>query len=244
MDGFDLVARIKNLPRMQATTILMLTSGSMPGDAARCRELGGIAYLTKPVRQSELLRTVLRVLNAYRSNTTVRAAALQVGQSIVAMSSALKGPLTGPVAPGPTPLHSTGLRILLAEDNRVNQTLATRLLAKHGHTVVIAGDGREALAALDRESFDLVLMDVQMPEMDGFEATAAIRFREQDTGAHIPIVAMTARAMSGDREKCITTGMDDYVSKPINPSELSAAIVRVMADQLTRKVPDSTGPIR
>jgi CheY-like chemotaxis protein len=99
-------------------------------------------------------------------------------------------------------------------------------------TFVIAGDGRQALAALDRESFDLVLMDVQMPEMDGFEATAAIRAREKDTGAHIPVVAMTARAMSGDREKCITTGMDDYVSKPINLAELSAAIGRAMDSRL------------
>ena len=239
MDGFDLVAHIKNLPRMQATTILMLTSGSMPGDAVRCRELGVDAYLTKPVRQSELLRTILGALNAHSSNRTDQIAAPQVGQSIIAMSSALHdtpsngGPPVRSTEPQldkkPTSPPSTGLHILLAEDNRVNQTLAMRLLAKRGHTVVIAGDGREALAALDRESFDLVLMDVQMPEMDGFEATAAIRAREKDTGAHIPIVAMTARAMSGDRERCITAGMDDYVSKPINLEELSAAIGRAMS---------------
>ena len=242
MDGFDLVARIKNLPRMKATTILMLTSGSMPGDAVRCRELGVDAYLTKPVRQSELLRTMLGALKAHSSNSTAEIVVPQVGESIIAMSGALNGNISERVRSvrstkpqlhkKPTLPPSTGLHILLAEDNRVNQTLATRLLEKHGHTVVIAGDGRETLAALDRESFDLVLMDVQMPEMDGFEATAAIRAREKDTGAHIPIVAMTARAMSGDREKCITTGMDDYVSKPISLAELSAAIGRAMDSRL------------
>jgi two-component system, sensor histidine kinase and response regulator len=122
----------------------------------------------------------------------------------------------------------TGLRILLAEDNRVNQTLAARFLAKHKHTVVIAGDGREAIAALEREPFDLVLMDVQMPEMDGFEATAVIRERERVTGSHLPIVAMTARAMSGDREKCFAAGMDDYLSKPVSMADLAAAIGRVI----------------
>ena len=193
------------------------------------------AYLTKPVRQSELLRTVLGVLNAYRSNRTARTAALQAGQSIIAMSSALAPAVSTEqhLEKKPPSPPGTGLHILLAEDNRVNQTLATRLLAKDGHTVVIAGDGREALAALDRESFDLILMDVQMPEMDGFEATAAIRIREKDTGAYIPIVAMTARAMSGDREKCVSAGMDDYVSKPVSLAELSAAISRVMGNRRT-----------
>jgi two-component system, sensor histidine kinase and response regulator len=114
----------------------------------------------------------------------------------------------------------------------VNQTLAMRLLAKRGHTVVIAGNGHEALAKLGQEPFDLVLMDVQMPEMDGFEATAVIRAREKETGAHIPIVAMTARAMSGDREKCISSGMDDYISKPVSLVELSGAIDRVMFRRL------------
>jgi two-component system sensor histidine kinase/response regulator len=242
MDGFDLVACIKNLPRMKATTILMLTSGSMPGDAVRCRELGVDAYLTKPVRQSELLRTMLASLKAHSSNSTDQIGAPQIGQSIIAMNGALKGNISERVRSErstkpqlhkkPTSPPSTGLHILLAEDNRVNQILAMRLLQKHGHTVVIAGDGREALTALDREPFDLVLMDVQMPEMDGFEATAVIRAREKDTGAHIPIVAMTARAMSGDREKCITTGMDDYVSKPIGLEELSAAIGRATDSRL------------
>jgi CheY-like chemotaxis protein len=243
MDGFDLVRSIKNLPRMKATTILMLTSGSMPGDVARCRELGVEAYLTKPVRQSELLRTMLGALNAHRPLRTDQTVAPQVAQSIVAMGRALndkpadRGPSVRPTEPHfdkkPTSPPRMGLHVLLVEDNRVNQTLATRLLEKHRHTVVIAGDGRAALAALERESFDLVLMDVQMPEMDGLETTVAIRAREKDTGAHVPIVAMTARAMSGDQEKCNTAGMDDYVSKPISMAELSAAIGRAMAGRET-----------
>jgi CheY-like chemotaxis protein len=187
---------------------------------------------------------MLGALKAHSSNSTEQIAVPHVvGHSIIAMSSALNGEASGRVPPvrstkpqlhkKPTLPPSTGLHILLAEDNRINQTLATRLLEKHGHTVVIAGDGRETLAALDRESFDLVLMDVQMPEMDGFEATAVIRAREKDTGAHIPIVAMTARAMSGDREKCITTGMD---GKPISLAELSAAIGRAMDSRLILSV--------
>ena len=224
MDGFDLAARIKSLPGMNSATILMLTSGSLPGDAARCRELGVNAYLTKPIRQDELLNTILGALtvDGFRP-------APQVDSSIMAMNSALAANTPG-----------TRLRILLAEDNCVNQKLATHLLGKHGHTVVIANNGFETLAALDRESFDLVLMDVQMPEMDGFEATAAIRARENASGAHIPIVAMTARAMNGDREKCIASGMDDYVSKPVSSTELSAAIARVEARKMVSQVHHAT----
>jgi CheY-like chemotaxis protein/nitrogen-specific signal transduction histidine kinase len=238
MDGFELVTRLKGWPQMRTTRIVMLTSACMPGDAARCRELGADAYLTKPVRQVELLRTILAVLDADSVGSVARTAAPRVGNSITAMNNALHDPstrylerrrsehdgLTEEVAAPRTRLH-----ILLAEDNRVNQTLATRLLEKHGYTVVIAGDGHEALAALDRESFDLVLMDVQMPEMDGFEVAAAIRERERTAGTHIPIIAVTARAMPDDLEKCFDAGMDEYVSKPINPAILSVAISKVMA---------------
>jgi CheY-like chemotaxis protein len=116
------------------------------------------------------------------------------------------------------------LRILLAEDNPVNQTMAMRLLEKHGHTVVVAANGRLALEQIEKESFDLVLMDVQMPEMDGFQATAAIRRQEEFTTRHMPIIAMTAHAMQGDRERCLAAGMDGYVSKPINVRDLLSAV--------------------
>ena len=124
------------------------------------------------------------------------------------------------------------LRVLLAEDNLVNQRLATRLLEKRGHHVAVAGNGQEALAALEREDFDLVLMDVQMPEMDGFEATAAIRQKENMNGRHLPIVALTAHAMKGDREKCLAAGMDDYLSKPIRPQELDEVLEHYLARPL------------
>src|SRR5262249_54271245 len=116
------------------------------------------------------------------------------------------------------------LRILLAEDNEVNQMMAINLLQKWGHQVEVAGNGREVLAALDRQHFDAVLMDVQMPEMDGFKATAAIRDKEQSSGQHLPIIAMTAHAIKGDRERCLAAGMDGYVSKPIQSAELFAAL--------------------
>jgi CheY-like chemotaxis protein len=118
------------------------------------------------------------------------------------------------------------LKILLAEDNRVNQVLAVRLLEKRGHEVTVAKNGVEALEALNQREFDLVLMDVQMPEMDGFEATAAIRKRERKTGKHITIIAMTAHAMAGDRERCLQAGMDDYLTKPIRPELLVDALKR------------------
>src|SRR5262249_23248864 len=121
------------------------------------------------------------------------------------------------------------LRILLAEDNVVNQRLAARLMEKRGHTVVIVSTGREALVALSQEPFDLVLMDVQMPDMDGLEATTAIREWEQETGIHVPIIAMTAHAMQGDTERCLAAGMDGYVSKPLKPEDLYAAIDSIMA---------------
>jgi two-component system, sensor histidine kinase and response regulator len=231
MDGFELVSRLKELPHTRTASILMLTSASMPGDAARCRKLGADAYLTKPVRRTELLRTILAVLSS-------RTALPQLGNSIIAMTDALQAHSASHFARKGSGLDGqreqvvppiAGLHILLAEDNRVNQTLATRLLMKHGHTVVIAGNGREVLSALDRESFDLVLMDVQMPEMDGFQVTAAIRERERRTGTHLPIIAVTARAMQDDFENCLEAGMDEYVSKPINPETLLIAISKVMA---------------
>src|SRR5579872_1405 len=206
MDGFDFVAQLKS--HHETLKVVMLTSGSYAGDAARCRELGIELYLLKPIRENDLQAMVLRVLGA------------QV-------------PVSQPRRKT-SPPHKTksstdgGLRILVAEDNLVNQKFARTLLEKEGHTVVIDATGRQALSALDEQPFDLVLMDVQMPEMDGYEAAALIRTRERGTGLRQPIIAMTAHAMRGDREKCLAAGMDGYVAKPIHREELKYAMDRVL----------------
>jgi PAS domain S-box-containing protein len=207
MDGFTLAAQIKHDPTLATAIIMMLTSRGQRHDAARCQEVGIVAYLTKPITQVELWPAILRVLRP-------------------ATPDATPSPAVANRAPRET--HRP-LRVLLAEDNVVNQRLATRLMEKRGHAVVVVSTGREALAALAQESFDLVLMDVQMPDMDGLEATAAIRRWEQETSIHVPIVAMTAHTMQGDEERCRAAGMDGYVSKPMKPEELYAAIDRVMA---------------
>ena len=200
MDGFNLIERIRLRPELSTTTIMMLTSAGNRGDGARCQELGLAAYLMKPIRQSELREAIARVLGARE----------QEGAIPLLTRHSLHDALDPGVA----------LRVLLAEDNQVNQRLATRLLEKRGHRVTIAANGREALEALEKESYDLVLMDLQMPEMDGFEATAAIREKERKSGKHQTVVALTAHAMKGDRERCLAAGMDGYLSKPIRPQEL------------------------
>jgi len=205
MDGFELAARVREQPGHGGSAIMMLTSSGMRGDAARCRELGIAAYLTKPVRQSSLLEAVLAVLGKTEPEGA-----------------------PPPLVTRHTIRESTQPRtILLAEDNAVNRRLAAGMLEKKGHTVVVAADGTEVLAALEARgasAFDLILMDVQMPEMDGFEATSRIRETEHGTGRHIPIVALTAHAMQGDREACLKAGMDGYVAKPLTGEELFAAI--------------------
>jgi PAS domain S-box-containing protein len=201
MDGFQLAEEIRKNPQLSGTTILMLTPAGQRGDAARCRELGLEGYLTKPVSQSELLDAVLRVTGSKR-------------------------PVAKPPLITRHLLREEGrsLRILLAEDNAVNQLLALRVLEKYGHRVATAGNGRAALERLEKSTFDLILMDIQMPEMDGFEATAAIRREEESTGRHLPIIAMTAHAMEGDRARCLAAGMDGYVAKPLKVEEFIETI--------------------
>jgi two-component system, sensor histidine kinase and response regulator len=214
MDGFELLKHIKIHSRIP--TVIMLTSGSYAGDVARSRELGADAYLIKPVRRSELLQTILRILAAQppapQSVLTWRESARQMEREL-------------------RPQGSSGLHILVAEDNVINQKYALGVLEKEGYSAVVVSTGREALMALERESFDLVLMDVQMPDMDGFEATSSIRARERFTGIRTPIVAMTAHAMNGDRDKCLAAGMDAYVSKPIRRSELMDAIAGLTSNR-------------
>jgi CheY-like chemotaxis protein len=214
MDGFGLVQEIKQRPDLSTSTIMMLTSGGQRGDAARCGELGISAYLVKPVRQAELREAISRVL-AQKDH---------IGAAPMITERILQD--------HPDPRKT--LHILLAEDNLVNQKLATRLLEKRGHRVVLAVNGRRALSALEKTAYDLVLMDVQMPEMDGLEATQKLREREKSTGKHQPVVAMTALVMKGDRERCIAAGMDGYLSKPIRPQDLDevldAYVVRERVD--------------
>ena len=200
MDGFGLVEEIKQRPGLSTSTIMMLTSGGQRGDAARCGELGISAYLLKPVRQSELKEAITKVLSAREQAGAAR--------MITRYSLQEEG--------GPR----MSLHILLAEDNPVNQKLAIRLLEKRGHRVELASNGSQALAALEKTSYDLVLMDVQMPEMDGLEATVLLREKEKLSGKHQAVIAMTALVMKGDRERCLAAGMDGYLSKPIRPQEL------------------------
>jgi signal transduction histidine kinase/DNA-binding response OmpR family regulator len=204
MDGFFIAERIRQQPQLAGVIIIMLIAAGLRGDAARCRELGIHAYLSKPVLHADLLQSIRLLLG---TRTRPR------GDSPLLTTHALRE-------------QSTRLRVLLAEDNRVNQTLAARILQKRGHTVEVVENGRRAIEALGRQPFDLILMDLQMPELGGVEATKLIREREKSTGGHIPIVALTANALAGDRERCLNAGMDDYVSKPIQVKELFAAIGR------------------
>lgn len=205
-DGFTFVGQLKKHPEFAKATILMLTSGGTRGDAARCRELGVSAYLTKPVRAAEL-HAALAMLSTELSPRSRRN---DTDSSLITQHS-LRERRSGTSAP---------LRILLAEDNIVNQHLAARILEKQGHQVILADDGRKAVAALEEQQVDVVLMDVQMPGMDGLEATALIREQEKATGKHIPIIAVTAHAMQNDKQWCLAAGMDAYISKPLRAREL------------------------
>jgi signal transduction histidine kinase/DNA-binding response OmpR family regulator len=221
MDGFALAAQIKQHPDLAEATIMMLTSAGQRGDAARCRKLGVSAYLTKPITPAELWEAIMRVLGQLTSKANDR---MMVTRHTLRQDR-------------------PRLHILLAEDNPVNQKLTVRLLQKQGHTVMVVDNGQAALAALAQHAFDLVLMDVQMPVLDGLEATAAIREQEKTTSAHTPIIAMTAHAMKGDQERCLAAGMDGYLSKPIKLDDLDAAITRVLGDKSTLVPPASESPV-
>jgi two-component system, sensor histidine kinase and response regulator len=214
MDGFAVIEQIKENAEFAGVTILMLSSADRAEDAAHCRELGVGYYLRKPIKQSELLAALMQALG--------RVDETKLPEKCPALSG-------GTSALGPTEPSVGGLRVLVAEDNEVNQVLAVKLLEMRGHTVVVAENGREALTALESQPFDVILMDVQMPEMDGLAATAAIRQGEMQTGAHIPIVALTAHAMKGDRERCLEAGMDAYVTKPLRAQQLFDVLADVVS---------------
>jgi CheY-like chemotaxis protein len=204
LNGFDLVTRIQSSPDFtKAVVFLMLTSGEHGGDLARCRELGISAYLTKPVRRAELRAAMVKAISG-QSNESLTLA--HPDETIG--DAGEKNPTDG------------GFHILVAEDTVTNQRVARGILEKAGHSVVVAGNGRKALELSEEQAFDLILMDIQIPEMDGFQTTRAIRASEKRTGAHNVIIAMTAHAMSGDRERCLTAGMDSYITKPIHAAAL------------------------
>ena len=219
MDGFGLIERIRQNPKLSAAIIMMLTSAGHRGDALRCQDLGVAAYLLKPIRQSELREAIARVLGAQEQKGAIPLITRYSLADVV---------------------ERTALRVLVAEDNAVNQRLASRMLEKRGHRVTVTANGLEAVEALASGHFDLILMDIQMPEMDGFEATAAIRTREKRDGSHVPIVALTANAMKGDRERCLAAGMDGYLSKPIVPRELDELLEKYLAGQTVR-IQEPTG---
>jgi len=207
MDGFEFAAFVRKDPSLAGTMIMMLTSAGHVGDAVRCKELAISAYLVKPVRQRELLEGICAL---FREKPEKKAEPLVTKHSLRE--------------------DRQRRRVLLAEDNLVNQKLASRLLEKRGFQVTVAGDGQVALNELEKHSFDIVLMDVQMPNMDGFEATAEIRKREKSTGGRIPIIAMTAHALKEDEERCLAAGMDGYLSKPIRTTELFATIEKFLGE--------------
>jgi CheY-like chemotaxis protein len=203
IDGFALAESLQRGGVSMRTVVMMLSSAAQIEDADRCRALGIGASVTKPARQSDIMDAILSVLG-------------DTDTDLVPIPE-LQSKSTGPA-----------LRVLVAEDNPVNQELAMRLLQKAGHTVVVASTGRKALRACDEQPFDLILMDVQMPEMGGLEATRVLREKEKTSSRRVAIIAMTAHAVKGDRERCLAAGMDHYVSKPIDPRKLFGAIDEAM----------------
>ena len=203
-DGLSLAAKIRKRPELAAARIILLTSGDRPGDPARARELRIDAHLLKPVQPDELLEAIGRVMGRAQD------------EAPAAREAAPAAPTTAP------------LRVLVAEDNEFNAQLLEQLLGRRGHRVRLANNGREALALAEAGVFDLMLLDVHMPELDGFQVVRAVRERERAEGGHLPIIALTARSRAEDRERCLAAGMDEFLPKPVRAAELGAAIDRVV----------------
>lgn len=205
-ESFTVAPWLRQQPALATTPLIVLTAATQVGGRQHWQELHGATCVTKPIAPADLWEAIQQALVCAKHVT--------------------------PASPPPTTLEAQdgrSLRVLLAEDNAINQCLTVRLLEKRGHTVTVVQDGAEALAAMRRQTFDVILMDVQMPHMDGLETTLAIRAREQDTATRVPIVAMTAHAMQGDRERCLAAGMDGYVTKPLHPTDLFEVIARLTA---------------
>lgn len=206
MSGIDLARHLRGDPKLSATKILMLSSAGRPVGQIELQELNIVRFLSKPVKQSDLFDAMCFAIR-------------------------INAPSKSVLTPAEPSIALRSLDLLLAEDSVVNQKVAVGLLKKRGHRVTIANNGKEAVDALKQKPFDLVLMDVQMPEMDALQATKAIREMEKSTKTHTLIVAMTANAMKGDNEKCINAGMDAYLSKPIRAAELYKAIENVVGNR-------------
>jgi PAS domain S-box-containing protein len=219
VDGLTLAAQIRQRGELAATRVILLTSGDRPGDLARSRELRVDAHLLKPVQQDELLETIYRVM----SRQMVSGRAVSTGWSQPSSPASRHSPLTTHHSPLITPL-----RILVAEDNEFNAQLLEQLLTRRGHRVRLASNGREALALAKEGAFDLLFLDVHMPELDGFQVVEAVREHERAAGGHLPVIALTARVRKEDRERCLAAGMDDFLAKPIQAVSLWAAIDRVV----------------
>ena len=233
LDGFEVARVVAGQPELTGATVMMLSSSGLDGETARCRALGIAAHLTKPIKESDLRNALCRVLERHAGAAAARHVPGAAAQHSVA-----------PAAPAEVPSRPAAavrrLRVLVAEDNVVNQRVALGLLARCGHDVTVVDNGRQAVDAIGNGTFDLVLMDVQMPEMDGFEATRAIRAQEAGTGGHIRIVAMTAHAMKGDRDRCFAAGMDGFLSKPIDPAMLRALLDEDALSPASRPATGST----
>jgi two-component system sensor histidine kinase/response regulator len=213
IDGFMFLEQVRRDPSLSDITTILLTSGDRTEDAARCQQLGVSQRLMKPIKQSELYEAILDALGIAPKK-----------EEEAAVSPAL--PATRP------------LRILLAEDSIVNQRLTVGLLERHGHRITIASNGRQAVDLAVQDGFDVILMDVQMPELDGLQATRLIREHERETGRHVPVIAMTAHALKGDRERCLDVGMDEYVAKPVRERQLLTALRNVLGDDVPPPPPE------
>jgi CheY-like chemotaxis protein len=222
IDGLALAAKIRQYAELSATRLILLTSEDRPGDLARARQFGISATLFKPLQQRELMETILRVM-AYPTE----------GMRDEGSGMKEAGPgLPSSLIPHPS---SLSLRILAAEDNEFNRDLLEHMLARLGLSAAMAVNGREALALLEREPFDLLLLDIHMPELDGFQVVGTIRERERMAGRHLPVIALTARSRKEDREKCLQAGMDECLTKPFSAADLWAAIDRVLKIHPSRK---------
>jgi CheY-like chemotaxis protein/HPt (histidine-containing phosphotransfer) domain-containing protein len=219
MDGFGFLEQVRRDPSLADIVTILLTSSDRPEDAASCQRLRVAQRLMKPIKQSELFDAIAEALGLSPPEP-----------SAAAESATTPAPATRP------------LSILLAEDSLVNQRLAVALLEKHGHRVTIANSGREALDQIEKRAFDLVLMDVQMPELDGLEATRLVRQRESPA-ARLPIIAMTAHALKGDRERCLAAGMDEYVSKPVRERQLLLAMRAVLGEEVPAPPEERLEPV-